>query len=498
MIAGDAMAKRVITLICLILLLAALCACSKRVENLDEFEKLVISAASETQKADPFASEVYVIIPKGCSAELAVRAEALVLGINEKTGIKTYLKYDDESVAVGKNALEILLGNTSRDISKDALRTKRADDYLCMYDRGALVIAGKTDEATIAALDRFEKDILSTASNASIMHEAAHFEYCAEYNVDTIKLNGYYLYDYAVKADGELNALAGALESVVLKKSGYLLDTKNPSSKSINIILDKNAQSGIATIETEDQNISIRANSTYGLSAAVVKFAQLLIPNNAEKVHDLNIDKKILVEYEKEGAELLIGVVEEGVQSSLDFHVALGKDLFGISTDLLLFLRMSDTVIDYLEYDLRDGYGVISKVKSDNESSVVICGKENISFDAENMCVGMTVRDDYSWNLVILDFYDSELLNDFDSENTMFLIRENDSFSPEYADLASLSFSFGGKDHNYRILTSQDLLELTVTEGECVEIDGSAKIFWKVSVASKYHASFKDLQNSLN
>ena len=81
--------KRIITVICVALLLATFFSCSKRVENLDEFEKLVISASSETQPTEPFASAVYVIISKDYSAELALRAEALVTGIYEKTGVKT-------------------------------------------------------------------------------------------------------------------------------------------------------------------------------------------------------------------------------------------------------------------------------------------------------------------------------------------------------------------------------------------------------------------------
>ena len=98
----------------------------------------------------------------------------------------------------------------------------------------------------------------------------------------------------------------------------------------------------------------------------------------------------------------------------------------------------------------------------------------------------------------LLESYDPDTVEAVEPYNTLLLIREDDALPPKYTNLQSLSFSFGGEAHVYRILTSQDLLELTVTEGECVEIDGSAKIFWKVSVASKYHASFKDLQNSLN
>ena len=317
MIAGDFMSKRMIVLICFGLLTAAMFSCSKRVENLDEFEKLVISAESESQDLEPFASEVYVIIPKGCSAELAVRAEKLVLGIKERTDIGTYLKYDDEAIVSGNNVLEIFLGNTSRDISTDAFRTMKANDYLCMYDRGALLIGGKTDSATLAALDRFEKDILSTATKASLMHESAHFEHFDEYEIDTITINGFYIYDYAINADTETAAYGDVLSRYILQKSGYILEANLSVGKNIDIALDENALVGLATIETKGQNILIRANDTYGLSAAVAKFASLLISEESDGVYALDLKEKIFVEYEGEKTEFLISAVEYGVQNSV-------------------------------------------------------------------------------------------------------------------------------------------------------------------------------------
>ena len=496
------MAKRVITLICLILLLAALCACSKRVENLDQFEQLVIPAASKENISESFASGVYVIIPHDCSAELVARAEELVLGINEKTGLNTYLKYDNESTFSSSGVLEILLGNTSRIVSQDLLRTRKADDYLCTYDRGALVIGGRTDEATIAALERFEKDILPSATNASLMHEAAHFEYLAEYDLDTVTLNGFYLYDYTVNADIELKTVADVLTKYILQKSGYLLEGNTSADKSINIAIDEDATHGIATIETKSKDIYIRADSAYGISKAIVKFADLLLSENEDGKCAFELNEKIFVEYESEKAELLIGAVEKGTRDSVEFQSALASDLCGVSSDAVIFLKVSDIFVDYFKYDLDERYDVILSSERGEGDRAVVCGKENVSCDTElddgRIYVDISERDEVVWSVVLLESYDPDTVEAVEPYNTLLLIREDDALPPKYTNLQSLSFSFGGEAHVYRILTSQDILELTVTEGECVEIDGSAKIFWKVSVASKYHASFKDLQNSLN
>lgn len=504
LIAGDGMKKKIILLLSIVLLIVSLCACSKRVENLDEFESLLISASSETQDTEPFASTVYVIIPKDCSAELAVRAEKFVLGIYEKTGIRTYLKYDSESLSSGEDALCILLGNTSNTVSHDALRTRKADDYLCMYDRGSIVIGGKSDDATLAALDRFEEEILSTATSASLMHKAAHFEYFHEYDVDTVSLNGFYLYDYAIKADpdGDQSVLSEVLSKYITQKSGYVLDTKFSTAKTINIILDKDAINGIATIEPEEQNVSIRANSVYGLSAAVAKFAYMLIPENTESEHKLDINDKIFVEYENEDFDLLLGVAEEASQSSFDFHVALGEDIRGINSDIAVFLKISDGLVEYIENDLCENYGIVSIAKGERQDTSVVCARDDVLTDAEfgddRVYTDFTVNNRASWTLIALDAYDDVTIKAYDRSNAVFLIRETEALPLEYANSSELSFSFSGEKHTYKLVFSENLLDVVLKDGEKESIDGSSKTFWNINVSQKYHADLRKLQYAFN
>ena len=175
MIVGNFMKPRVFVLICLcIALLLSLSSCSKKATtDLSEFERLTVDGDAEQE---PFAQTVYLIVPDGASGELVNRAERFAAAITSQTGVPAIVKYDSQPIILGEDSLRILIGNTSDVISSDLLKGLRTDDYICKYERGAVVIGGKSDFASILAIEKFEKDILPTASYAFFMSEDAHFE----------------------------------------------------------------------------------------------------------------------------------------------------------------------------------------------------------------------------------------------------------------------------------------------------------------------------------
>ena len=181
----------------------------------------------ETEKP-AFADHLYVVIPKDCSAELSLRARELSKRLSDKTGIVSTLKYDNELSSAPAGACEILIGNTDRLASKNAIDVLRTDDYICRWDNGAIVICGRSDSSIFKAIDKFLSDVLPGASKYSLMSPDAHFENIIEYDISSITLNGYDLYDYVIsysEDDGELVfEQADILRSVINRKSGYLLE----------------------------------------------------------------------------------------------------------------------------------------------------------------------------------------------------------------------------------------------------------------------------------
>jgi hypothetical protein len=239
----------------------------------DVFSQLIVDESD----APAFADRVYVIIPSGCAGELSLKARELADGIEAKTGILTSLKYDNELVIVPQNSCEILIGNTNRLISDNALDVLRNGEYLCRWEDGAVVICGRSDASTIVAVDRFITEILPISSKYSLMPDEAHFENMKEYEIKRITLDGYDLYDYAITypedgTHGEKNA-AFVIRDFISEKSGYFLDViseKNIIAGVGKIIsLRKGEENSICRIEN---GIAISGVDTYSIWLSAKKF----------------------------------------------------------------------------------------------------------------------------------------------------------------------------------------------------------------------------------
>ena len=169
--------KKYLLLIAVLTMILALAflftACRKEESGLDEFEQLILSTSSPEENGEAFTNAIYVVIPHDSGFMLAERAKILADDISDKTGIKTFLKYDSEPTVDG--TFELLVGYTSRLISKENIEPLRDEDYICRYDRGSIVLGGKSERSTLAAIQKFNDDILPGASYAALMSENAHF-----------------------------------------------------------------------------------------------------------------------------------------------------------------------------------------------------------------------------------------------------------------------------------------------------------------------------------
>ena len=231
----------------------------------------------ETEKP-AFADHLYVVIPKDCSAELSLRARELSERLSDKTGIASTLKYDNELTSAPGGSCEILIGHTDRLASKNAIDILRTDDYICRWDNGAIVICGRSDSSIFKAIDKFLSDVLPGASKYSLMSPDAHFENITEYDISSITLNGYDLYDYVIsysEDDGELVfEQADILRSVINRKSGYLLELVEKSKltdghgKRLILSIDE----GSSKIQTVGGDVVISAGDAYSLSFCVADF----------------------------------------------------------------------------------------------------------------------------------------------------------------------------------------------------------------------------------
>lgn len=272
-----------------VLLIIAFCiclafaSCSPNSSDLsDVFSQLVVNedeTESETE-IEAFSEHIYVIIPNDCSGELSLKARELTDKLKKQTGLLTSLKYDNELTTAPKNSCEILIGNTNRLASANALDVLRKDEYLCHWDDGAVVICGRSDESTIIAVDRFINEVLPFASQYSLMQDDRSFEFVCEYEIESIILNGYDLYDYVLTYSNSNECgekeIAFMLRDYINSKSGYFLDVISESeltSRSGRVISlsGKGKKNILAPLE---KGLLLSATDSYSLSLVAAKFLE--------------------------------------------------------------------------------------------------------------------------------------------------------------------------------------------------------------------------------
>lgn len=255
--------------------------CSGNSNNLsDVFSQLAIHEGETDGETETpaFAEHIYVIIPNNCSGELSLKARELTDKIKEKTGLLTSLKYDNELTVAPKNSCEILIGSTNRLASANALDVLRKDEYLCHWDDGAIVICGRSDASTLTAIEKFIKEILPFSSEYSLMQNDMSFEFVCEYEVDSIVINGYDLYDYVLTYPesnkcGE-KEIAFMIRDYINSQSGYFLDVISDgelTAKSGRVI-SLSGKGKANTLASVERGLSLVATDSYSLSLVAAQF----------------------------------------------------------------------------------------------------------------------------------------------------------------------------------------------------------------------------------
>lgn len=346
------MRKRLFLIVVLALALVLLFTCSscrKKNTSLDKFEQLVLSTSASENDGEAFASAIYVVIPSKASFELSSRAKALAETLSEKTGIETFLKYDSEPTVDG--TFELLLGYTSRLISIENLGDLRDDDYICRYDRGCIVLGGKSESATIAALQRFESDILPGASHAAIMSENAHFEVYGEYEVEKPTLNGYPIYEYTILYSEKSYEIADLLQRCVQEKLGYTLSAVSIESydsqdgRCISLVLDDSLGSA-ARIDCKDGDIVLSAPDLCGLSLSAATFTSELCEAVSNGTAQVTVEDSRALDYRKSGIDIAFGFADNSGGSDISFLLGLAEAIRKTDSAIICFYPTDKSLAD--------------------------------------------------------------------------------------------------------------------------------------------------------
>ncbi|MBR6679870.1 MAG: hypothetical protein IKL59_01280 [Clostridia bacterium] len=230
------------------------------------------------------ASDYYVIvIPSGCTSELAEKARALSDALEEITGVDSVVEYDEGDNPLRSDAIEIILGNTIRNESRVALAELSAGDYVCKKIDGSVVIGGIDDADTVIAVERFMTDILPYSSAEQLMSSGAEFEYFADPDRDDVLLCGFLISDFGIvcEADDDLLGVANEIKGEILDRSGSELEVSDAQRIGLrDIVLRLEASDGYVGegyILYDGEDVILSAYDIYGMQAVASSFCSLLL-----------------------------------------------------------------------------------------------------------------------------------------------------------------------------------------------------------------------------
>ncbi len=336
-------AKRILSGVLLLCLILSFGSCYQRNEDYP-FESLV-----ENEKGSIPAYRI--VLPADCSSFLCEKAEFLEERLEEQTGVPVSVVFDYESVSDA--VPEILLGYTSRGLSRSSLGLLRRDDYLCISDgRGGAVLGGKTDAATVAAVDRFCRELLSSASSECLMREDSGFFYEAVYSPERILLNGFELGRYCLvypdDPNGKIRAMVMRFRDRITERCGYVLDIlsgeeSQGTEKQIRLRQYSDlSESRLTHLSPIQEGIEIGSYGIFGFSVGLLELESMLSPREEQGAFRLDLEQIRSIPYEKEAYR--IGTV----QMNSDTAPSSPSEL----TQLLLSLGKGGT--DAITFDTLD------------------------------------------------------------------------------------------------------------------------------------------------
>lgn len=331
-------------------------------DDISALDILEDNEPDEEDEEEPIIPSKYyrIVLASNSEPEIADLAYELESAIEQYTGFDCGVVYDTQNSPERTDLIEILIGKTNRNSGAIALEGLRADDYVCKWIDGSLIIGGLSNSATLTALERFIAEILPYATAESLMSEDLEFSYRHDYEVDSIKLCGFYISAYSIVCSDQTFEYARVLKEGIAAHGGYDLDLAVRSAregvKEIVIFTDISlGDCAYAAYDGED--VVIKARDLYGLSVAFESFYNELLCGDTDKV-SVTLSEQIAYPYISpdisvmsiigdikaiESNLTLINNIISKIKSTMPDVVVLGKAESGIA-EMLMFGLPSDYV----------------------------------------------------------------------------------------------------------------------------------------------------------
>ena len=481
-------------------------ACGVNKENDIEsiFEQLTLNSAETDSSAEKFAEHIYIVIPRSSSGELSLKAKELSEMIAEKTGIITTVKYDNEFSSAPAKSCEVLIGNTDRLASDNAMAVLKNDDYLCRWDNGAVVICGRNDKSTIVAIDRFIEEILHGASQYSLMMPEAHFESISEYDISKITLNGYDLYDYTiVYSDKELSfekEIAFYVRDMINAKSGYMLNVlaesklSAESGKAIKFLTDENT----SAIETKGGNIIISGKDSYSLSYVASKFVSKLYAEDASEIIELDYKEKKTFEVDAEYFSFSIYYLDFVKGGDTYAMVDLIQKLKILSEDLMLVVNPDENIIERIKLGMLADQRIEVLELAQGKAAIVYNSQtiNSLKCEIKDEKILLIGADSKTGGVIDL-YYVTELSSEdalFPNAENGIVFAENCDVSADQSTSVNDTATVNGEQMSYSLIVGGKYND----EDSAAAKQTDTAFDCTVKIRLNFHPDFYELKNTLN
>ena len=365
-----------------VLTLAALSFTSCASKNDEDFPFITVSDEENT-----LISEYRVIVSNTASGEVLDGARILKDKIMEQTGVEVFLNYDNESIIVRDGAHVIYVGYVDYPAVRDRLRNMRSLDYICRSFDDHTLIGGRSDEATVAALERFTEEILPASDSSRLIPEGGGFEFTGEYSVDELYVDSLNIRDFEIIVDNALDHsavdFACSLRDRISEAFGYWLDVRigedTDSGRCIYVLTDSKCQGGRAELERSEKGITLKAADRTGLARIVDTFLSLLSADGTAGTLKPSIPNSFYIPYGN--TECAVGAAVFDFLPNISTPAAcanLKKDILEISPDILICGNVSGTDAEILRESL-NGYN------NSSEDGEILFYLKEVSFSRISM-----------------------------------------------------------------------------------------------------------------
>lgn len=327
-----------------------------------------------------------IVLSGACSSEVADAARELETAIEEITGVDCGVTYDSKEAPNRTDAVEILIGNTTRNSSAIALEGLRTNDYVCKWINGSLVIGGLSNSATFASLERFINEVLPSATPSELMTPELAFSYYHDYGIDSIKLCGFEISDYSVVCNAETLEYARILADSVAQSAGYYLELRQGTPrdllKEIVFVTDETAD-GAAYVECNGEDVIIKAKDTFGVSIAFAELYGKLFGGISQSV-DVSLPTQTTYPYSSPNIRVLgvlseIGISEDNLAAINDAISYIKQN----AADVVAFGNIDPDVLDMIMLSLPSEYKIAVELDLGKDVMAVIYREGTVSADLE-------------------------------------------------------------------------------------------------------------------